>query len=41
MTENKRQFETCTVINYKSQAIAARYLRYYGILNENLLQIHC
>jgi len=32
MPENKRQFETGT---------AARYLRYCGIFNENLLQIYC
>jgi len=41
MSENKRQFETGTVINYKSQGTAARYLRYCGIFNDNLLQIHC
>jgi len=41
MSENKRQFERCTVINYKSQDTAARYLRYCGIFNEHLLQIHC
>jgi len=41
MPENERQFKTGTVINYKSQCTAARYLRYYGIFNEKLLQISC
>jgi len=41
MSENKQQFETGTVINYKSLGTAATYLRYCGIFNENLLQINC
>jgi len=41
MSENKRQFETVTAINYKSKGTAATYLRYCDIFNENLLQIHC
>jgi len=41
MPEDKRQFETGTAINYKSQGIAVLHLRYCGIFNKNLLQIHC
>jgi len=41
MSENKRQFETNTVINDKSQGTVARHLIYCGILNDTLLQIHC
>jgi len=41
MSENKRQFETNIVINNKSQGTVASHLKYFGIFNENLLQIHC
>jgi len=41
MPENMRQFETGIVINDKSQGAVARHLRYCGIVNENLVQIHC
>jgi len=41
MSENKWQFDTDIVINNKSQGTVARHLRYCGIFNENLLQIHC
>jgi len=41
MSENKQKFEIYIVINDKSQGTVARHLRYCGILNDNLLQIHC
>jgi len=45
MSENKRQFETGTVINYKSWGTAAKYLRYCGIFQrkftaDSLLSAH-
>jgi len=41
MSENKRQFETDIVINEKAQVAVARHLMYCGIVDDNLLQIHC
>jgi len=41
MSENKWQFEKDIVINEKSQGTVARRLRYCGIFNNSLLQIHC
>jgi len=41
MSENKQQFETDIVINEKPQGTVARHLRFCGIFNDNLLQIHC
>jgi len=41
VSENKRQFETAVGINDKSQGTAVKHLRYCGIFNDNLLQIHC
>jgi len=41
MSENKWQFDTDIVINDKSQGTVATHLRYCGIFNDNLLQIHC
>jgi len=37
MSENKRQFETSIVISEKSQGISD----FFGIFNDNLLQINC
>jgi len=34
MSEYKRQFETSTVISYKSQGTAAKYLRSCDIFNK-------
>jgi len=41
MWQNKRQFQTGVAINDKSQGTVARHLRYCGIFNDCLLQIHC
>jgi len=41
MSDYKQQFETHIVINDKSNGTVARHLRYCGIINDTLLQIHC